>query len=137
MVILLAGRAAEDLIFGDFSTGAADDLAKVTDVARQIVTRFGMSEELGQAVLEEQRSSYLGESMLNIKERDYSEATAREVDLAVRKLIDSAYAQAKDILQARKKALMEGAELLLKNETITPDDFPPLRPSGDARAAAE
>jgi cell division protease FtsH len=137
MVVLLAGRAAEDLVFGEFSTGAADDLAKVTDVARQIVTRFGMSEELGQAVLEEQRSSYLGDNMLNVKEKDYSEATAREVDLAVRQLIDTAYERAKAILDKRSKDLKDGARLLLQNETITPDDFPPLRPAENAREAAE
>lgn len=136
MIVLLAGRAAEDLIFGEFSTGAADDLAKVTDVARQIVTRFGMSEELGQAVLEEQRSSYLGDEMLNVKQKDYSEATAREVDLAVRQLINVAYEHAKTILQRRSKDLMSGAELLLDKETITPDDFPPLRSSYEAEAAA-
>jgi cell division protease FtsH len=137
MVVLLAGRAAEDLIFGEFSTGAADDLAKVTDVARQIVTRFGMTEELGQTVLEEQRSSYLGDTMLNVKEKDYSEATAREVDLAVRQLIENAYEQAKAILEKRSKDLKKGAQLLLKNETITPDDFPPLSPAGNAKDTAE
>ena len=137
MVVLLAGRAAEDLIFGEFSTGAADDLAKVTDVARQIVTRFGMSEELGQVVLEEQRSSYLGDNMLNVKEKDYSEATAREVDLAVRQLIDDAYEQAKAILEKRSEDLKNGAELLLKSETITPDDFPPLRPTDNAKQTAK
>ncbi|HSG94415.1 MAG TPA: cell division protein FtsH, partial [Afifellaceae bacterium] len=137
MAVLLAGRAAEDLVFGEFSTGAADDLAKVTDIARQIVTRFGMSEALGQAVLEEQRSSYLGDNVMGLKEKDYSEATAREVDLAVRQLIDDAYGQAKAILEKRANDLKSGAELLLANETITPDDFPQLRPAEDAKEAAE
>ena len=69
MVVLLAGRAAEDLVFGEISTGAADDLAKVTDVARQIVTRFGMAEELGQTVLEDTRQSYLGETAMSLREK--------------------------------------------------------------------
>ncbi len=127
MVVLLAGRAAEDLTFGEISTGAADDLAKVTDIARQIVTRFGMAEELGQAVLEEERSSFLGNNQLAVSQRDYAEATAREVDLTVRKLIDDAYVEAKRILKKRARDLAAGAELLLDRETLTPDEFPALR----------
>lgn len=130
MVVLLAGRAAEEVIFKTVSTGAADDLAKVTDIARQIVTRFGMSESIGQAVLEEQRSSYLGDEMLNIKQKDYSEATAREVDLAVRKLIAEAYERALQTIELRRADLESGVALLLEKETITPKDFPPLLPSG-------
>jgi cell division protease FtsH len=137
MVVLMAGRAAEDLIFGEISTGAADDLAKVTDVARQIVTRFGMSAELGQAVLEQQRASFLGENVLNVRQRDYSEDTAREVDLTERKLIAEAYDRAKDLLTKRRKDLEAGAKLLLEKETITPDDFPPLRPAKTVLTAAE
>ncbi|MCP4073283.1 MAG: ATP-dependent zinc metalloprotease FtsH [Hyphomicrobiales bacterium] len=129
MAVLLAGRAAEDLIFGDVSTGAADDLAKVTDIARQIVTRFGMSQEVGQAVLDEQRSSYLGDNVLNVKPRDYSEETAREVDLAVRNLISDAYENAKSVLKKRANDLESGAQLLMENETVTPTDFPALTTS--------
>lgn len=128
MVVLLAGRAAEQLLFGEVSTGAADDLAKVTDIARQIVTRFGMSAELGQAVLERQSNSFLGESVIAMREKDYSEQTAREVDLAVRALIDAAYARAGEILQRRRAELDAGARLLLERETITPEEFAPLRP---------
>ncbi len=128
MVVLLAGRAAEQLLFGEVSTGAADDLAKVTDIARQIVTRFGMSAELGQAVLERQSNSFLGESVIAMREKDYSEQTAREVDLAVRALIDAAYARAGEILQHRRAELDAGARLLLERETITPEEFAPLRP---------
>ena len=127
MVVLLAGRAAEDLTFGEISTGAADDLAKVTDIARQSVTRFGMSKALGQAVLEQQRQSYLGDNALRVTDKDYSEATAREVDLAVRKLIDEAYGRARAILKRRAEDLKAGAELLLERETLTPADYPPLK----------
>ncbi|MCG4455908.1 ATP-dependent zinc metalloprotease FtsH [Pseudomonas sp. MMS21-TM103] len=128
MVVLLAGRAAEYLIFNEISTGAADDLAKVTDIARQIVTRFGMTAELGQAVLEHQSASYLGEQAISLREKDYSEETAREVDLSVRSLIDDAYAQAKALLQSRRAELEQGAQLLLEKETLTPEEFPALRP---------
>ena len=129
MVVLLAGRAAEQLLFGEISTGAADDLAKVTDIARQIVTRFGMSTDLGQAVLERQSNSFLGDNVVAMREKDYSEQTAREIDLAVRQLIDKAYRRAGEILQQRRAELDEGARLLLERETITPEDFPPLRPA--------
>jgi cell division protease FtsH len=128
MVVLLAGRAAEDLIFNEISTGAADDLAKVTDIARQIVTRFGMTAELGQAVLERQSASYLGEQAISLREKDYSEETAREVDLSVRALIDVAYTRAKALLQSRRAELEQGAQLLLEKETLTPEEFPALRP---------
>ena len=128
MVVLLAGRAAEQLLCGEVSTGAADDLAKVTDIARQLVTRFGMSPALGQAVLERQGSSFLGEQLIAMREKDYSEQTAREVDLAVRALIDEAYARASEILQRRRDELDRGARLLLERETLTPEDFPPLLP---------
>ncbi|MNY12408.1 ATP-dependent zinc metalloprotease FtsH [compost metagenome] len=133
MVVLLAGRAAEQLLFGEISTGAADDLAKVTDIARQIVTRFGMSADLGQAVLERQGNSFLGDSVIAMREKDYSEQTAREIDLAVRQLIDKAYLRAGEILLQRRADLDEGARLLLERETITPDDFPPLRPAPATR----
>ncbi|RMH85899.1 ATP-dependent metallopeptidase FtsH/Yme1/Tma family protein [Pseudomonas sp. AOB-7] len=127
MVVLLAGRAAEDLVFGEISTGAADDLAKVTDIARQIVTRFGMS-ELGQAVLERQGNSFLGEHAIALREKDYSEQTAREVDLCIKALIDSAYSHAKALLQLRRTDLEQGAKLLLERETLSPEEFAPLRP---------
>jgi cell division protease FtsH len=126
MVVLLSGRAAEDLIFGEVSTGATDDLGRVTDIARQIVTRFGMSKALGQAVFERQTSSYLGDSVMGIKQRDYSEETAREIDMAVKALIDEAYERARELLKERHDDLVEGAKLLLDRETITPEDFPPL-----------
>ena len=126
MTALLAGRAAEEIIYGEVSTGAADDLAKATDVARQSVTRFGMSASVGQAVLEEEKQQWLGDGS-HLHPKDYSEATAREVDLAVRGMIDEAYGAAKDLLKARMVDLRAGARLLLERETITPADFPPLQ----------
>ncbi|MBC7132341.1 MAG: ATP-dependent metallopeptidase FtsH/Yme1/Tma family protein [Roseovarius sp.] len=133
MVVLLAGRAAEDLVLGEISTGAADDLARVTDIARQIVTRFGMHPDLGQAVLEAQRPSFLGEDGApSLSPRDYSEATAREVDLAVRDLIARAYERARQVLTERRADLEAGTRLLLERETITPEDFPALRPVAQA-----
>lgn len=130
MVVLLAGRAAEDMVYGEISTGAADDLAKVTDIARQIATRFGMVDNLGQAVLEEARSTFLGDNALQTKEKDYSDETAREVDLAVRKLIDDAYKRAGTVLKKRAADLKKGTEMLIEMETLTPEEFPALIQDG-------
>ncbi|MEO1138968.1 MAG: ATP-dependent zinc metalloprotease FtsH [Pseudomonadota bacterium] len=126
MIVLLAGRAAEQLIFDEVSTGASDDLAKVTDIARECVTRFGMTASVGQAVLEKQSGQYLNQQVMSFGKKDYSEETAREVDLAVRKLIDEAYEQAKSILTEHLSDLKAGAALLLQKETITPADFAPI-----------
>lgn len=128
MVMLLAGRAAEQIRFAEVSTGAADDLVRATDIARQIVTRFGMHEALGQAVLEQDRGGFLGEDRLSFSPRDHSEATAREVDLAVRGLLDASYDRAISLLTAEQENLEAGAKLLLDRETITPADFAPLLP---------
>ena len=128
MVVLMAGRAAEELIFKEISTGAADDITRATDIARQIATRFGMVKELGQAVFERQSSAYLAENVVGMRQKDYSDETAEKIDLAVKNLIDEAYVRAKKILTSRRKDLEAGTKILLEKETITPEDFPPLLP---------
>ena len=100
MAILLGGRAAETLVFDETSTGASDDLAKATDIARSMVTRYGMDEKLGMVSLESERSPFLqmpGE--LATVRRDYSEETAHEVDCAVRDLITTAFERALGLLR--------------------------------------
>ena len=128
IVVLMAGRAAEYLAYGQISTGAADDLARATDIARQLITRFGMSTELGQSVLERQSATYLGDRMQGVGEKDYSEQTAREVDLGIRALLDEAFGRAKALLASRRGDLDAGAHLLVEKETLTPEEFPPLMP---------
>ena len=91
MMVLLGGRAAEELVFGHFSTGAADDLQKVTAIARAIVTRYGMHGELGHVVYEKERQSFLGQAAPGFGDKSYSEATAREIDLAVRDIVRGMY----------------------------------------------
>ena len=135
MVVLMAGRAAEELIFKEISTGAADDITRATDIARQIVTRFGMVKELGQAVFERQSTSYLGDNILGVRQKDYSDETAEKIDIAVKRLIDEAYARAKKILTSRRKDLDAGTKMLLEKETITPQDFKPLLPRTNKLAA--
>lgn len=129
MAVLMGGRAAEKLVFDEISTGAADDLDKITEIARQMVTRFGMTDTLGQAVYEPQRQAFLGEGMLAGKPKEYSEETAREIDLAVRRLVEDAFKKATDVLRKRRKDLDKGSKLLLDRETLTPEEFPPLLPA--------
>ncbi|MCK8655943.1 ATP-dependent zinc metalloprotease FtsH 4 [compost metagenome] len=129
IVVLMAGRAAEFLTYGQISTGAADDLAHATDIARQLITRFGMSSELGLSVLERQNTAYLGDRLPGLGEKYYSEQTAREIDLGIRALLDEAYERAKALLASRRADLEAGARLLLEKETLTPEDFPALKPA--------
>jgi cell division protease FtsH len=124
MAVLLGGRAAEILIFSEVTTGAADDLAKASDIARNMVTRYGMSDELGQMTYEEQRQSFLGQAQFTAQERQYSEETAREIDCAVRALTEQAREQALHILQTFRKELEEGAAWLLEKETLLEDELP-------------
>ena len=127
MTVLLGGRAAESIVFGEISTGAADDLAKATNIARSMVTRYGMDDNLGMVSLESERSTYLqmpGEYVT--ARRDFSEQTAREVDCAVRDLITQAFDRAVGILEAHRDALTETAERLLEKETLGGDELPML-----------
>jgi len=130
MAVLFGGRAAEELIFGEISTGAADDLQKIADIARSMVTRYGMEAELGQVAYETERGNSLGVPAEGGGRR-FSEATAREIDLAVRAEIAAAFAKAKGILETRRAELERLAALLLEKETLTADQLP-----APAKAAA-
>jgi cell division protease FtsH len=125
-IIPRGGRAAESLVFDEVSTGAADDLAKVTDIARAMVVRYGMNEELGNVAYEEERRSFLGNSaelpMLQTV-RKYSEETAREIDRAVRDLVGRAFRRAREILDANRNLLDESANLLLERETLAEEEL--------------
>ncbi|MFC3282882.1 ATP-dependent zinc metalloprotease FtsH [Litchfieldella rifensis] len=128
MAVLMGGRAAERLIFEEVSTGAADDLTKVTDIARRMVTQFGMADGDVQVVYEEERQAFLGDVYGVARPKQYSEATAREIDLAVLKLVDEAFTRATQTLGERLADLHAGATLLLERETLTAEEFPPILP---------
>jgi cell division protease FtsH len=130
MAVLLGGRAAEHIIFNENSTGAADDLVKVTDIARSIVTRYGMSAELGQVVYEKASHSFLGgpeQGPMAPAERGYSEATAREIDSAVKSIVEAAFRRTVNLLRAQREVLERGARLLLQKETLDEADLLALR----------
>src|SRR5215471_1333604 len=118
MAGLLGGRAAEQLVFGEISTGAADDLAKATDIARAMVLRYGMSDALGNVAYDRDRSPFLQPNIPVPQERSYGEATAHAVDRAVRELVDRAFAQASAILQKNRVLLDRTAAALLATETL-------------------
>src|SRR3954453_20061081 len=129
MAVLLGGRASEYIVFGALSTGAADDLVKVTDIARSIVTRYGMTEELGLVAYEKVQRSFLGDmpQMPYAAERSYSEATAREIDATVKNIVDAAFRRTVNLLRAQREMLERGAGLLLERETLDEADLAALR----------
>ena len=126
MAVLLAGRAAEAIIFGEISTGAEDDLAKATDIARSMVMRFGMGATIGPVTLEQKRLRWLAVDDTG-GTRDFSESTSRELDLDVRATLEASFEQVQSLLRDVRGDLVAGADLLIAKETITPSDFPPIK----------
>ncbi len=127
MAVLLGGRASETIIFGELSTGASDDLAKVTDIARSLVTRYGMTDELGLVVYEKSPQSFLGGDPPQTPfERSYSEATAREIDATVKAIVDGAFRRTVTLLREKRDILERGAHLLLEHETLDEADLTAL-----------
>ena len=126
IAVLMGGRASEALIFdGEVSTGAADDLQRATEIALQMVTRFGMDETVGQRTYSAAPHPFLGTSAGGV---EASDTTEREIDVAVRDIITKAFEQATAILRTRRTDLDEGGRLLLAQETLTVDQFPAIRP---------
>ena len=122
--VLFGGRAAEAIVFDHTSTGAADDLSRVTDMARAMVTRYAMVPSLGQAVLEDEPGSMLGTPMMPGPAR-YSQDTAREIDCAVREILERNYERASKLLTEHRAVLDESARELLAEETLTADQLRP------------
>ncbi len=119
LVTLLAGRASEEIFFDSVSTGAANDIEKATKLARSMVTRFGMSEEFGLMGLETIDSEYLtARSYMNC-----ADETSAKVDMVVKKMLEEAYAKAKELLSANKDVMHKIAAFLVKKETITGKEF--------------
>jgi len=127
MVGLLGGRAAEELVFDDITSGASNDLERVTRMARAMVTRLGMSEELGPMVYgQKEELIFLGREIS--EQRDYSEAVAEQIDKEVRRLVSEAYEKARQILIEYRDKLDAVAERLLEQETLTREEFEEIFP---------
>jgi cell division protease FtsH len=123
----LGGRAAEELVFDDITSGASSDLENVTRIARAMVTRMGMSQELGPLVYgHKEELIFLGREIS--EQRDYSEAVAEQIDREVRKLVDECYEQARKILKKYRKVLDDVANRLLEVETLTREEFEAIFP---------
>ncbi|MFB9949337.1 ATP-dependent zinc metalloprotease FtsH [Rhizobium puerariae] len=125
MAVLLGGRAAEWIVYHHLSTGAADDLMKVTDIARAMVTRYGMTEKLGHVALEKDRRSFLAtdQPYYGPQEHEYSDETAAAVDEEVRRIVDETFDRTVAILTERRNALEQSARLLLEKETLDENDL--------------
>ena len=119
VAVLLGGRIAEETIFGEASTGAQNDLVKATDIAKSMVKAYGMSEKLGTITLERERQPQFLQLPVASEKGDYSEETAREIDCEVRRIVDEQYGRVRRLLEERKTALQQGAQLLLEREVIT------------------
>ena len=137
MAVALGGRIAEEIIFGEeeVTTGASNDLQQVTRVARQMVTRFGMSDRLGPVALGRQSGNvFLGRDIAS--DRDFSDETAAAIDEEVRNLVDQAYRRAKDVLVNNRYILDNLAEMLVEKETVDADELQDLLANNDVKMAA-
>jgi cell division protease FtsH len=137
MAVALGGRIAEEIIFGEeeVTTGASNDLQQVARVARQMVTRFGMSDKLGPVALGRQQGNmFLGRDIA--AERDFSEETAATIDSEVRSLVDEAYRRAKDVLVSNRHILDQLARMLVDKETVDADELQHLLATSDVRMAS-
>ena len=122
MAMTLGGRAAEEIIFGEITTGASNDLEKVTETAKQMVMRFGMSERLGPRVFGHDRGQpFLGREFS--AEPDYSDEIAREIDDEIRRIVEAAHQTAKDLLNDKRQELDKISKILLERETIDAEQF--------------
>jgi cell division protease FtsH len=125
MAMTLGGRAAEEIVFGEITTGASNDLEKVTATAKQMVMRFGMSEKLGPRVFGHDHGQPFLRREFN-SEPDYSDEIAREIDDEIRRIVEGAHQVAKDLLLEHREHLESISELLLKRETIEANEFEAL-----------
>lgn len=128
MAVLLGGRAAELIVFGHLSTGAADDLRRVTDIARSMVTRYGMSEKLGSIAYERDPGNFLASTdrPYPVREREYAEETAAAVDREVRVIVDNVFQRTQGLLTMRRSILDRSAKKLLEKETLEQADIDAL-----------
>ena len=123
IAMTLGGRAAEEITFEDVSTGAHNDLSKATDIARGMVTEYGMDDTLGHVYLENERRPHFLSLPGTYQEKKYSEQTAREIDQSIHRILEEQYVRAKKILEEREVVLEEGAALLLDREKIEGKDL--------------
>jgi cell division protease FtsH len=118
MAVLLGGRAAELIVFDHLSTGAADDLRRVTDIARSMVTRYGMSEKLGNVAYDREPEGLMAGSPLVPRDRAFAEKTAASIDEEVQAIVQTTFERTVAILRERRALLERAARRLLEKETL-------------------
>jgi len=123
LAVLLAGRVAEEVSFGEVSTGAHDDLAKATDIAKSMVKEFGMSERVGHIAYEKERKSMFLDISSDSHSKDYSEETAREIDDEIKRIVENVYASVRQTLSDKKPLLEQVARILLEKEVIEGEEL--------------
>ena len=136
LVGLLGGRTAEELVFDDITSGAGNDLERVTQIARSMVTRLGMSEKMGPMVYgQKEELIFLGREIS--EQRDYSESVAEQIDSEVRRIVSEAHAEATRILTQYRDKLDQVAQRLLEVETLSRDEFEKIFPPPFPKKATE
>jgi len=134
MVSLLGGRAAEEIVFDDITSGASNDIERVTQLARNMVTRLGMSKEMGPMVYgQKEELIFLGREIS--EQRDYSEQVAEQIDSEVKKLVSESYDQARALLKKYRAELDAVATRLLEVETLTREEFEKVFPPPQVKAS--
>ncbi len=118
LCVLLGGRVAEEIIFGEVSTGAQNDLGRATDIAKSMVKEYGMSEKLGHMTFERERKPLFLNLDPSSGSKDYSEETAREIDNEIRMIIEESYLRVKTVLTDKRVFLERVAQILLEKESI-------------------
>jgi len=136
IMVSLGGRIAEEIIFKDITTGASSDIKKATKVARRMVTRFGMSENIGVICYDDDDDEvFIGRDLAHAK--SHSESVSGEIDREVKSIIDGCYAKAREIILEKEKVLHSCAQLLLEKEKIGREEFEALFASGESTSAYE
>jgi cell division protease FtsH len=123
MAVMMGGRVAEELIFNEISTGAQNDLFRATDIARSMVREYGMSERLGPMTFERERRPLFLDTMMPPGDRDYSEATAQEIDQEVAALVGRAHQRAREVLDKERAVLEQAAKILLEKEVLEGEEL--------------
>ena len=125
IMVSLGGRIAEEIIFGDITTGASSDIKKATKVAKKMVTRYGMSENIGLINYDDEDDEvFIGRDLAHT--RSHSESVANEIDTEVKRIIDDCHTRARKIIEENMGVLHSCAELLLQKEKVTREEFEAL-----------
>jgi cell division protease FtsH len=124
--VLLGGRAAEELVFGEISTGAANDLTKATDIARKMITDYGMSERFKNVALTKQGNAFLGPRAEPTLGKEYSDSTQQYVDEEIARIVEESYARAQNLLKNKLETLEKVTAILLEQEMIEGVEFKEL-----------